>query len=142
MSHSAPYLQWIIAPASDAYDAVRALDPAGRLVRGSRSLTKAALLDEMAAALQFPPHFGGNWDALNDALCDPHERGWTVGILDAGKVLSKSGSDDLVKFVAVLNGVAEQMARVKKPFRVLLHEVSADLAAAQKRWAAAGVTVT
>lgn len=31
---------------------------------------KAELLARMAAALEFPPTFGGNWDALSDCLRD------------------------------------------------------------------------
>ncbi len=31
---------------------------------------KEALLARIAAALQFPAWFGGNWDALEDCLCD------------------------------------------------------------------------
>ncbi|MEO8040770.1 MAG: barstar family protein, partial [Betaproteobacteria bacterium] len=31
---------------------------------------KRALLDALAGALEFPPHFGGNWDALYDCLTD------------------------------------------------------------------------
>lgn len=32
--------------------------------------TKRALLDALAGILDFPPHFGGNWDALYDCLTD------------------------------------------------------------------------
>ncbi len=139
MSH----YQWLTGSASDAYDAVRSLGPSARVVRGSRCQTKAALMDELAAALQFPPHFGANWDALNDCLCDPHAGAWLVGVLDAGQVLAKAGSDDLAKFVAVLDGAAAHLAKakVRKPFHVVLHEEARDAAAAQKRWAAAGVIV-
>lgn len=31
---------------------------------------KAALLDALAESLRFPQWFGGNWDALEDCLCD------------------------------------------------------------------------
>lgn len=134
------HYQWLTGSASDVYDAVRALGPSARVVRGSRCLTKAALMDELAASLQFPPHFGANWDALNDCLCDPHAGAWLVGILDAGKVLAKAGSDDLSKFVAVLDGAAARSAKAKlpKPFLVVLHEEPRDAAAAQKRWGDAG----
>jgi RNAse (barnase) inhibitor barstar len=38
--------------------------------RGSRCRTSAGLFDELAAVLQFPAYFGGNWDALRDSLND------------------------------------------------------------------------
>lgn len=31
---------------------------------------KSHLLHEIAARLEFPDYFGGNWDALADCLCD------------------------------------------------------------------------
>ena len=37
---------------------------------GRRCRTKSALLDELARGLEFPPHFGRTWDALEDCLTD------------------------------------------------------------------------
>lgn len=138
MSH----YQWLTCSASDAYDAVMSLGPSARVVRGSRCQTKAALMDELAASLQFPPHFGANWDALNDVLCDPQAGACLIGILDAGQVLAKAGSDDLSKFVAVLDGAAARQAKAKvgKPFLVVLHEETRDATAALKRWKDAGAS--
>lgn len=44
--------------------------PAPRHVRIHAPPTKRALLDALAGILEFPPHFGGNWDALYDCLTD------------------------------------------------------------------------
>jgi hypothetical protein len=44
--------------------------PAPRHVRIQAPPTKRALLDALAGILEFPPHFGGNWDALYDCLTD------------------------------------------------------------------------
>ena len=53
--------------------------PEGFVVRtldGRRCRTKRALLEELAQALGFPPHFGRTWDALEDCLTD---LGWLPG---------------------------------------------------------------
>lgn len=41
-----------------------------RRLRGRKMRSEAALFDECAAALQFPAHFGENWDALDECLND------------------------------------------------------------------------
>jgi hypothetical protein len=43
---------------------------APRHVRIQAPPTKRALLDALGGILEFPPHFGGNWDALYDCLTD------------------------------------------------------------------------
>ncbi|MFO0807381.1 MAG: barstar family protein [Gemmataceae bacterium] len=143
-----PHFHWAVGRSSDAYDAVRSLNAVNpgfvsRVVRGKKSTTKGALLDELSAALQFGPHFGENWDALNDELCDPQwasTSGLALGILDAGHVLAKSGSDDLTRLVEVLEAVAIHWAKGKRPhaFNIMLHAEASDAAAAEKRWAVAG----
>ncbi len=55
--------------------------PHGRLVRIPASVQdKDALLERLARGLEFPEHFGHNWDALSDCLGD-------LAWLGAGKVL-------------------------------------------------------
>jgi len=41
-----------------------------RWIRGKRCRTKDQLLQEWAAALQFPWYFGHNWDAFDECICD------------------------------------------------------------------------
>ena len=45
-------------------------DPAPAVVDGRASRTRAAFFEEVARVLDFPPYFGGNWDALVDCLRD------------------------------------------------------------------------
>lgn len=55
--------------------------PCGRLVRIPASVhDKDSLLDRLARGLEFPAHFGRNWDALSDCMTD-------LGWLGAGRVL-------------------------------------------------------
>ena len=57
----------------DASDAAALLGAAGYVVRvldGAAFDSKAALLDAIAAAFQFPGYFGRNWDALIDCWSD------------------------------------------------------------------------
>ena len=116
-------------------DALRTRDrPLVRVVRGSRMRTRTALFDEVSAALQFPIHFGDNWDALADCLGD---LGWLGGpalvvlaIAEADRV-GADATDVLPTFASVLAGSGLQ---------VLLHQP--DGAAPDPAWGAAGLQVT
>lgn len=91
--------------------------PAPRWLRGSRMRTRQGLMDEWAAAAQFPPHFGGTWDALRDALADLPEGG-TFLILDADQLLQDGPPGDATTLLAVLREVREDLA--PRPFQVIL----------------------
>ena len=88
-----------------------------RWLRGSRMRTQRGLMDEWAAVAQFPPYFGGTWDALRDALADLPEGG-TFLILDADRLFQEAPPIDGITWLAVLRAVAEELA--PKPFRVIL----------------------
>lgn len=90
-------------------------------LRGSRMRTKPALMDEWAAAAQFPPHFGATWDALRDALADLPEGG-TFLILDAEQLLQDAPPADFGTLFEALREVREDLA--PKPFRVVLQVAS------------------
>jgi hypothetical protein len=73
----------------------------------------ANVFDAMARALDFPDWFGGNWDALEDALSD---LSWRQG---DGHVLVLRGyptGDELGVLTDVLRTVAEYWAGRGKPF--------------------------
>ncbi|KXP00829.1 barstar family protein [Tsukamurella pseudospumae] len=106
------------------------------VARGSRMRTKAALLNEVSAVLQFPLDFGGNWDALADSLGDLDWLGGqalvVLGVAEAEQVLA---DDDgaFGTFVAVL---------ADRGVQVLLGvSDDADGPVVRSAWAAAGLTV-
>jgi hypothetical protein len=96
-------------------DAVRGtrLDLAHVELRGVED--KEALLGVLAQALGFPDWFGGNWDALEDCLCD---LSWRPGdghviVLRGGGAL---GADDVGVLIDVLTTSAAYWAERKRPF--------------------------
>lgn len=66
-------------------------------VRGSRCRTSAGLFDELAAVLQFPAYFGGNWSALHDSLYDFQVPADAVILVfsDFSQVLSEAKKEEL-----------------------------------------------
>lgn len=88
-----------------------------RWLRGSRMRTRPALMDEWAAAAQFPPHFGGTWDALRDALSDLPEGG-TFLVLEAEQLLQDAPPGEAMTLLAVLRAVQEDLS--PRPFRLVL----------------------
>ena len=57
---------------------------------------KQNLLIALASAANFPPHFGANWDALADALCDLSWReasGYVLLLRNASDTLGLSAND-------------------------------------------------
>ena len=86
-------------------------------LRGSRMRTRQGLIDEWAAALQFPPHFGGTWDALRDALSDLPEGG-TFLVLAADQLLQDAPPEEAGTFWKVLRQVQADLH--PKPFRLVL----------------------
>ena len=98
------------------------VDAVGRQVplwwlRGSRMRTRQGLMDEWAAAAQFPPHFGGTWDALRDALVDLPEGG-TFLILEAEQLLQDAPPSDIGTLLVVLRASQKDLA--PSTFRVVL----------------------
>ena len=109
--------------AADLADEVRALgrqDPAGRRLRwlrGGHMRTKAGLLDEWAAAAQFPPYFGGTWDAFRDALAEEAGTGAAFVVLEADQLLAEAPPQEAGTFAAILREVAAEV--VDRPFHVV-----------------------
>ena len=123
----APSERWLHAwrgSAADLADEVRALEALERRglrlrwLRGSRMRTKAGLLEEWAAAAQFPPYFGGTWDAFRDALSDLPGEGAAFFVLDAGQMLQEAAPGEGATLLALLGEAAAEAA--PRPFHVIL----------------------
>ncbi|WP_019202478.1 barstar family protein [Tsukamurella sp. 1534] len=114
----------------------RALPPRVLVARGSRMRTKAALLDELSAALQFPLDFGANWDALADCLGDLEWLGGTavvvLGVAQAEQVLA----DEPASFGTFVSVLADRGVQV-----LLAAGDDADGALVRTAWGAAGLAV-
>ena len=139
----APWLQVFVGTTSEAADLATALEHtkggrvAARRLRGDKMKTSAALFDEMAAALQFPPYFGENWDALEECLADLewlHADTVILVILDAGHVLNGDTAEARRTFWTIVEGVAHERGQASKgppsrharSFRVLLQCTAAE----------------
>lgn len=128
-----------------AADAVVAL-PAGlvaRAVRGTRMGTVRGVLDEFAAALQFPYYFGGNKDAFDECMRELDETlgaadGYVVLVRDAATLLSEQ-PDELAWLADALAFHAEHWAGVDVVFRVLLQAEPGAERALARAWRAAGL---
>ena len=113
---SAALVQAWRGSAAELVEAV-AGQPAVWWLRGSRMRTKAALMEEWAAAAQFPPHFGGTWDALRDALADLPEGGSFL-LLEAQQLFQDAPPEEARTWLEVMMAVAADLA--PKPFRLIL----------------------
>jgi len=89
---------------------------------------KAALMERVARALEFPQWFGRNWDALEDCLTD---LSWAKA---EGHVLIVEGAGDLPKddlgvFTDVLQSAAAYWSERGRPFFVVFVGGAAQLPA-------------
>ncbi|MGY0652827.1 barstar family protein [Luteimonas sp. A537] len=103
-------------------ESATSLDFAVRAVDLEFADDKAALLDGLAAALDFPSTFGGNWDALADSLGD---LSWLPApgyllLLDHCGGLREGAGDDFVTLLDILDEAARHHARAGVPFWALL----------------------
>ena len=99
-------------PADDLCDAVLALEDLRakglmtRWLRGSRMRTKAGLLDEFAAVLQFPSGMGMTWDGFDECLNDLE---WLEGeaaalfVFDADQLLADAPPEDQAILFEILD---------------------------------------
>lgn len=126
-----------------------------RVVRGDKMRSGDALFNEVGAALQFPPYFGENWDALDECLCDlewlPARVDYALYVLNAGEVLA----DEAERWLGVLTrmlqkaveewghevALGESWDRPAMPFHVVLQAHPKSFESTSARWTATGATV-
>jgi len=108
--HGEPYYYLSARPAATFADLFLALmreHPAAivRVLRGSRSRTRAGFFGETAAALQFPYYFGENWHAFDECITSL----WMAGdatvllIADAHLLFADEAPQTLANFISVVN---------------------------------------
>lgn len=94
-----------------------------RWLRGSKMRTSQGVLDEFAAALQFPAYFGENWDALDETLNDLewlHGGAAALLILEAEQLLQDAEPNEARSLFEILNADTSDV-----PLHVLF-QVEAD----------------
>jgi hypothetical protein len=133
------WLHLLLASEDQAYQLSRALEQSApgqvvsRVIRGHKAQTKAALLDESAAVLQFPPTFGDNWDAYFDCLTDlewPPAEAYGLWVTNARCLLDREAPEQLHQALEIWANAAREWgqpvsgewARPAKAFHVILQE--------------------
>lgn len=146
------------ADAGNGCDAARNWGSDGmtvRIVRGDKMRSDEALFDEVAAAFEFPPYFGDNWDALDECITDlawlPARVGYVLYVLHAEEVLVDEPEESLGVLTRVLKDAIEEWGQAARsgasrdrpalPFNVVLQASATSRESCLERWAAAGATV-
>jgi hypothetical protein len=123
-----------------------------RVVRGRKMRTLGGLLDEFAAALQFPLYFGENEDAFDECIAGleslPAGEGYVVTITEPDQVLAEERAEVLGWLAGSLESAAGEWSqpvelgewwdRPAVPFHVVLAGQRESLVLAARRWAAVG----
>ena len=99
-----------------------------RAARAEKSATAAAFFNELAAAWQFPHHFGENWDAVNDCLSEAgrwNADAYVLVVTRAARLFDREKAS-LRTFGSVIEAVRERVERPNrwrpaKTFRSVLH---------------------
>ena len=87
---------------------------------------KAGLLERIADVLEFPPHFGANWDALADSLQDlpaMPQAGYVLQLVSAPDVTGRLGADWLT-LLEILEETAMYWKVHGVPFVVFVDEAA------------------
>ena len=122
-------------------------------MRGRRCGTKRGLLQEWAAALQFPYYFGGNWDAFEECINDldwiPAEH-YVLFVTHTNHLLNTSERDFAI-FAEVMSeaairgsnvaGRTSPRARVTNWLHVIFHCEPGGEAETRSRFLRAGIAI-
>ncbi|MBB2974958.1 hypothetical protein FHX49_000499 [Microbacterium endophyticum] len=126
-----------------------------RIVRGRKMRSRKGVLDEFAAALQFPLYFGDNEDAFDECISEletlPAGEGYVVTMTEPDQVLADEEALELEWLVCSLRAAAAEWARPIElgewwdrpavPFHVILAGGSNHVVEAARRWSSAGAAV-
>ncbi len=151
----APTFHVVEAEASAASEAMMTWQNAGlrvKVLRGRKMRVTPRLMDEVAAALQFPHYFGENWAALDECLSDMEwflpSLGIVVVVRDADAVLADEPSEELEALVTAMRKASMAYAkpiedgewwdRPALPFHVVLQVAPELFDKATRRWTGAG----
>ncbi len=90
----------------------------------SRVSTKQGLLRRTAKVLEFPPYFGGNWDAFEECLNDLEwfEAAGYVLLFDNLKTLCRKAPEEIETMRSILEDAAAAWRELGTPFYVLWRE--------------------
>ncbi len=121
-----PKLAGVFHLTREPYEAERAAKTAGLAVYRidiGHAHHKEDILEHLAKAMQFPSHFGKNWDALHDCLTD---LGWSqakghVIVLEKSKHFGAGHKHDFDSAMDVLRSAADYWRGKSKPFLALIH---------------------
>lgn len=96
------------------------------VISPEKATSTAEWLQALAAQLNFPAHFGANFDALYDTLCDRASCPQTACVLILGNLeaLGEEGCDTLI---AVLQAVADEWREQQRSFWALFNAPQLDL---------------
>jgi RNAse (barnase) inhibitor barstar len=107
--------------------------PGTIVIDGARCRSRAGLFTEWSRALDFPEHFGRNWDAFYDSLADRARADPTplsVLVTDAAAVLADEPGEQLALFLDACRDAATGylLGEPPGPPRLLLTLVGPPLA--------------
>jgi RNAse (barnase) inhibitor barstar len=139
--HSGPWLHSAIGAANELVDSLRTLDAEGKLfarvVRGNKAETTAQFFDEIAAAMQFVPEFGENWDALLDCLSDTHgstSKAIVICILEGARFLKMATPDQRQDCLKILEEAARRLNAAGRSLHVIWHSTARHAADLHALW--------
>jgi RNAse (barnase) inhibitor barstar len=137
------------ATSSDAFDHSTALSETkeqrivSRVVRGSHAESLASFFNEISAALQFPPYFGHNLNALDECLGDlewlPADK-YVLFFLDADRLLKQEKPEIFQSLIKLLNDVAHERKSIG--FQIVLQTEGPHVAELETKLKATGVKFT
>ncbi|MGK7910295.1 MAG: barstar family protein [Synechococcus sp.] len=105
--------------ASELISDLKGLEPAKALLDGSRSSTKAELMEEAYVQLDFPSYFGRNWDALNDSLaeklwCLENCNTYLLIFTNSDKLLSQETEEEIDNLLEIMKAAVDGLTTGKR----------------------------